>query len=227
MKMSFYTTGELNDSSYVKNPLRSNALINFKNDDKDCLIWSMLAGFHPCDNDPNRVSTNRQFSIEFNIQGFVFTNGFESSDMHKFEKLNNLTSNIYESNFYKDDKKWKHKLIPIENGKHASDRINDLAIYKNQYALIKKINECIGKDDNKYIWGRCLYSYTNHNVLKNHIQNCGQQEVTSIILSRVPYIFWENHFHKNPVLFRFIAAFEAEYKIGDDKVVGKKKQPKL
>ena len=81
---------------------------------------------------------------------------------------------------------------------------------------------CFGKDDKKYIWGRYLYSYTNHNVLINHIQNCGQQEVTSTKLSREPYIFWENHFHRNPVPFRIIADFEAEYKIGDDKVVGKK-----
>ena len=36
MKIRFYKTGELNGSSYVKIPLRSNALINFKND-KYCL----------------------------------------------------------------------------------------------------------------------------------------------------------------------------------------------
>ena len=39
MKISFYKTGELNGSSYVKTPLRSNALINNKNNDKYCFIW--------------------------------------------------------------------------------------------------------------------------------------------------------------------------------------------
>ena len=57
MKTSFYKTGELNGSSYVKIPLRSNALINIQSDDKFCFIWSILASLHPCDNDhPNRFS---------------------------------------------------------------------------------------------------------------------------------------------------------------------------
>ena len=56
MRIRFYKTGELNGSSYVKIPLRANALINFKNDDKYCFFWSILAYLHPCGNDhPNRV----------------------------------------------------------------------------------------------------------------------------------------------------------------------------
>ena len=34
--------------------------------------------------------------------------------MHKLEKLNNLSNNIYELNFHLDDNKWRHKVIPIE-----------------------------------------------------------------------------------------------------------------
>ena len=34
MKISFYKTTELNGSSYVKNPLRSNAILNVQNNDK-------------------------------------------------------------------------------------------------------------------------------------------------------------------------------------------------
>ena len=57
MKIRVYKTGELNGSSFVKTPLRSNALMNFKNNDEFCFIWSILASLHPCDNDhPNRVS---------------------------------------------------------------------------------------------------------------------------------------------------------------------------
>ena len=57
MKIRFYKTEELNGSSYFKIPLRSNALINIKNNGRYCFIWSILARLHPCDNDhPNRVS---------------------------------------------------------------------------------------------------------------------------------------------------------------------------
>ena len=55
MKISFYKTTELNGSSYVKIPLRSNAILNIQNNDKYCFIWSILASLHPCENtDPSR-----------------------------------------------------------------------------------------------------------------------------------------------------------------------------
>ena len=38
MKKRFYKTGELIGSSYVKNPLRSNALINIENDEKQSFL---------------------------------------------------------------------------------------------------------------------------------------------------------------------------------------------
>ena len=85
MKISFYKTGELNGSSYVKIPLRSSAISKNKNNDKYCFIWSNLASLHPCDNDhPNRVSIYKQYFNELKNDGFDFTNGLECSDMHRF-----------------------------------------------------------------------------------------------------------------------------------------------
>ena len=57
MTVYFYKTIELNSSNYVKIPLRSNAILNIENNDKDCFLWSKLAYLHPCNNiHPNRVS---------------------------------------------------------------------------------------------------------------------------------------------------------------------------
>ena len=127
MKISIYETGELNGSSYVKIPLRLNAFLNIENNDKFCFLWSILASLHPCENDhPNRVSNYNQYFNELNIDASDFTNGFKCSDMHRFEKLNNLSINIYELNFYQDGDKWKHKLIPIEISKNESDNVIDL-----------------------------------------------------------------------------------------------------
>ena len=78
MKTRFYKTEELNRSSYVEIPLRSNALINIKNNDKYCFIWSILASLHPCENDhPNRFSNYIQYFNELNFQSFDFTYGFK------------------------------------------------------------------------------------------------------------------------------------------------------
>ena len=86
MSKSFYKSGELKGSSYVKIPLRSSALVNIKNDHKYCFTWSILASLHPCENgNPNRVSIYIQHFNELKISGFDFSNGFKCSDMHKSE----------------------------------------------------------------------------------------------------------------------------------------------
>ena len=45
--------------------------------------------------------------------------------MHRFEKLNNLSINIFELNFYLDNIKWEHKLIPIGLSKNKTDKVID------------------------------------------------------------------------------------------------------
>ena len=209
MKLVFFTTGEINGSSYLKIGLGSSARVNFKNGDKYCFIWSKLASLRPFNNGHlNRVSNCRQNFNELNIQGFDFTKGFKCSDMHKFERLNNLSIDIYDLNFSKDDNKWKHKQKPIEISKNITvDRVIHLGKYKNHYNLMKKVKVFFCKEDIKYICRRCLYSYTTQIVLINHTQNCDQQEITSIKISTEPYVYWKTHFHKNPITFRFIADF--------------------
>ena len=109
--------------------MRSNAILNFENNDKYCFLWSILADLHPCNNNhPNRVSIYRQYFNDLNIQGFDFSRGFRCSDVHKFNELNNLSVNLFELNFCPDQNQWKHKLIPIEVSKNDSDRVIALAI---------------------------------------------------------------------------------------------------
>ena len=70
MTIYFYKTQELNGSSYVKLPLRSNAILNIQNDDKYCFIWSILAHMFPVSDNPQRVSNYKKYFNQLNIQGF-------------------------------------------------------------------------------------------------------------------------------------------------------------
>ena len=95
MTVSYYNTGNMNGSSYVKIPLRSSAILNIKNDDKYCFLWSILAKLYLCENShPDRVSNYEPYFNELNIEGFDFTNWFRCSDMYRFEKLNNINKHI-------------------------------------------------------------------------------------------------------------------------------------
>ena len=206
MTISFYNTGNMDGSSYIKIPLRSSAIVNIKNDDKYCFIWSILVKLHPCDTNPDRVAKYRPYFNELNKEGFDFTNGFRCSDMYRFEKLNNLSINIYELNFDQN----KYKLIPVEISKNESDKVIDLLIYKNHYVLIKKLNVFIGKHDCKYICRKCLNSYTTNSMLIKHKNLCGQNQIFKT--SPNSHIYWKKYFQKNKLYFRINADFEADNK---------------
>ena len=190
----------MNGSSYVKIPLRTNAILNFQNIDEYCFIWSILASLHPCNNNhPNRVSNYKQYFNELNIQGFNFTNGFKCSDVHKFKESNNLSINIFELNFCQDQNKWRHKLIRIESSENDSDKVIDLAIYKNHYVLVNKLDVFLGDHNKKIICRQCLSSYTSENMLMKHKQKCGSDNITTIKTSDESQLHWEKHFHKYPL----------------------------
>ena len=106
MKKRIYKTGELNGSSFVKLFLRSNVILKKINIAKYCFIWSILATLHPFDNDhPNGVSNYKQYFNELNVKSFDFTNGIRCSDVLIFEKLNDLSTNIFQLNFRQDKNK--------------------------------------------------------------------------------------------------------------------------
>ena len=118
MTVYFKKTGEINGLNYIKLPLGSNAILNIEINDKNCSLWSILASLHPCSiNHPNRVSNYRQYFNELSKSWFDFTYGFRCSDVHRFNEPNILSMKKFELNFYQDQKKWKHKLIPIEISK--------------------------------------------------------------------------------------------------------------
>ena len=191
--------------------MRSNATLNIENNDKYCSLWSILAYFHPCNNNhPNRVSNYRKYFNELNIQGFGFSKGFRCSDVHKFNELKNLSVNIFELIFYQDQNQWKHKLIPIEMSKNDSNRVIDLAIYKNHHALIKKLDVSLGDHNRKFICRMCLCSYTSENMLMLHETKCENNDITTIRASNESHLNWKKHFHKNPLYFRIYADFEAD-----------------
>ena len=64
---------------------------------------------------------------------------FECSYIHKIEKINNLSLNVFELNFYQVGNEWKPNLIPTEISKNGSDNVIDLLKCKNLNALIKNL----------------------------------------------------------------------------------------
>ena len=222
MTIYFYETCETNGRSYVRIPLRPSAFLNTENDNKYCFLWPILAYIHPCNiNHPNRVSNYRQYFNELNIQDLDFTNGFKCNDVHIFEKLKNLSINIFELNFYQDQNKWRHKLIPIEVSRNESDRVIDLIFYKNHYALIKILNVSSGDRHKNFICRRCLNSYTSEKMIMIQKPKFKYFCITTTRTSLESHIHWKDLFHKNPLHFGIYADFEADNEI-DNSSIGNK-----
>ena len=189
--------------------MKGSAILNIENDVKYCFVSSAITYLHPCNNShPNRVSKYKQSFNELNIEGFDFTNGFKCSDVHKFEKLNKLSINIFELNLCQDQNKWKHKLIPNEVSKNESDRVIGFIIYKHLYALIKELTVFLGEHHKIFICRRCLNSYTSEKMLLLHEPKCQNNLIITLRTTNESHIQWKNQFHKNPLYFTIYADLE-------------------
>ena len=91
-------------------------------------------------------------------------------------------------------------------------------MYKNHYALIKKLNVFLGDHHKNFICRRCLSSYTCENALINHKEKCGDDNICTIRTSNESHLFWKKHFHKNPLYFRIYADFEAANEVDNSNV---------
>ena len=149
-------------------------------------------------NHPNTVSIYRKYINGLKTEMFDLTNGFKCGDVHRFEKLKNISINIFELIFCQDQKKCKHKLIPIEVSKNDSDRVVDLLIYKKHYAFNGKLNVFLGDHHKNFICRHRLNSYTSESILKVHEQKSGEDDICSIRTSNESHLYWKKLFQKNP-----------------------------
>ena len=132
-----------------------------------------------------------------------------------------MSVNINELNFYQDGDKWKHNLLTIEISKNESDKVIDLLIYKNHYALIKKLHVFSENHNKSFVCRGCLNSYTNENTLMNQKEKCEEDNICTIRTSNESHLYWKKHFHKNPLYFRIFADFETDKEV-DGSSVGNK-----
>ncbi|CAG2256166.1 unnamed protein product [Mytilus edulis] len=86
----------INGSSYMQLPStikHCKGVINIQNDDNKCFLWSVLAAIHPTDNNAHRVNKYKPFENELNTTGIDFP--VPIKQVEKFEKLNNLSINVF------------------------------------------------------------------------------------------------------------------------------------
>ena len=102
-------------SSYVPTHpeiFKKKAIVNVKNlDDNLCFLWSVLAGIHPVERNPDRFSHYRPYLNELNTKGLSFP--LKVRDVPKFENQNlNIAVNV----LILEDR----QLIPLYSSAHRN-----------------------------------------------------------------------------------------------------------
>ena len=69
------------------------AVINIKNDDDKCFLWSVLAHLYEANDHRSRVNYYKQYESELNMNGIVYP--VAAKDVPKFEKQNNISVNVF------------------------------------------------------------------------------------------------------------------------------------
>ena len=83
--------------SYIPTPpslRKKQAIVNVKNDDEHCFLWSIAAALHPAKDHSDRTSNYRKYVYELNHSSLTFP-VHPKHDLRGFEDDNDLSINVY------------------------------------------------------------------------------------------------------------------------------------
>ena len=85
-------------SSYIPSPayiVKKHAVVNIRNNDDKCFLWSVLASLHPQKIHSERMAKYQQFECEVNTNGLAFPVVIPWG-VRKFENLNStISANVF------------------------------------------------------------------------------------------------------------------------------------
>ena len=189
------------------------AIINIKNKDSLCFIWSVLAGIYKENIHPERVSHYVKYLDTLNIKNLDFP--LPIQQVKKFERQNtSICVNVYEYS--------KGNIYPLYISKQnnsVDNKLIDLLYITNKtinhYCLIKNLSRLLreqGKYGNKRYYCRfCLHAFTSQKRLNDHGVLCQKQDAQKVILPTLEnrYLQFKNYHKQDKIKFVVYADFES------------------
>lgn len=176
-------------SSYIPTPkaIQTRSLVNVQNKDNKCFEYSVLAALHYNDILYDRkLPGNYQKWIGKELMMDKFTEPMPIYEINRFEKLHNLTINVY----YFDTKEKSRHFSPLYISKQRSLAfpINLLILddgTKFHYTYIKKFSGLFNGRINRHnkICPYCLHTFRTNRKYDAHVLNCQNYVPTEI---RIP-----------------------------------------
>jgi len=203
----------LKGSSYIDLPEKLKnikAIINVKNDDDMCFMWSVLAALHPVDNNHHRVSKYKSFASELKFKGIDFP--VKLVDIPEFEKQNDISINC----FGYDEEVYPLYITKQTNKNKHVDLLYIIDDNTSHYCFVNNFNRLMhsyNKDNNKKFFCKyCLHAFSRQELLEDHVTDCfainGTQK-TSLPSEKDKTLEFVNHKKQLKVPFIIYADFES------------------
>ena len=224
-KLVLHTTrwDPINAGSYIELPTalkNKKAIINMKNQDEKCFMWSVLRALNPKDNHPERVDKdliNKEDTI--NMKGIQYPVSFRGID--RFESQNpNISISVVGYN--KDERVYPLKVSKYTGCEHDITLLLIKDEEKSHYCLVKNMSALLAFQINNHkgtcnICLNCFNSFKTVNKLNDHKEYCYNNECVKILMPPAgTYLRFKNFLHSEKAPFAIYADFESKIKSMDN-----------
>ena len=211
----------LKASSYIDLPSElknKKAIINMKNGDNKCFLWSVLRALNPVNKNAERIDNDLKSKEDtLNMEGISYPVDFKG--IKRFEKQN-LDISISVLGYGGKDKVYPLQISEYTKVKRKDERKHNITLLlisdgdNSHYCYVKKISALLTTQLNKrkcklYYCLNCLSAYDKEDSLDKHKEYCS--EYNSIKINMPPegsYISFKNFLHGERAPFAIYADFE-------------------
>ena len=206
----------INAGSYIDLPKElknRKAIINMKNEDDKCFMWSVLRALNPKDKNPERIDEDLKSKEDtLNMEGINYPVDFRGID--RFEKQNPEIS-ISLLGYNKDERVYPLKLSKYTGSKHDITLLLIKDEDNSHYCLVKNISALLSSQINNHSHKReyclnCFNSFDNLESLNNHKEYCYNNECVKISMPpKGSYLYFNKYVNSEKAPFVIYADFES------------------
>ena len=210
----------LGAGSYIDLPeylKKKKAIINMKNEDNKCFMWSILRALNPKDGHPERIDKDLKSKEDtLKMKGIKYPVDFR--DIDRFEKQNPDIS-ITVLGYSKEENVFPLKISKIkENRKHQIVLLLIKDGENSHYCLVNNISALLTIQFNNHKGKReycfnCLNSFKTAEALEKHLEYCNLNECVKLNMpSPGSFVKFDNFLNMEKAPFSIYADFECKNK---------------
>ena len=190
IKLVLHTTrwDTINAGSYIELPQalkNKKAIINMKNQDDKCFMWSVLRALNLKDKNNERIDNELKSKVDIlNMQGIQYPVDFRGID--RFESQNPEIS-ITVLGYNKDERVYTLKVSEYTGCKHDIVLLLIKDGKKSHYCLVKNLSALLASQINNHkgtsnICLNCINGFKSKDSLNKHKEYCYNNECVNIMM---------------------------------------------